>query len=414
MKICETVSIGTEILMGEIVDTNAREIGRMLPALGIAHQRRQTVGDNLERIIESIQSALSRSDIVITIGGLGPTQDDLTRDAIAGAIGAPLEKDDRIEEALRKLFAFRNLPWTEGQIRQAMVPQGGQPIDNPNGSAPGLICPVSDKVVIALPGPKGEFIPMLQGPVRTYLQGKFADGVIVSRTFRISRLGESVVEDRLMDLMASTNPALAPYASPGEVRLRLSARADNEAAANALLDPMAIEIRTRLGDAIFAEGEDDLETTVIKLMADRGLTLATAESITGGGLAERLTSVPGSSAVFRGAVVAYQIPIKIDLLGVDPEKAEDPVSEEVAIELARGAREKCRADYGIGLTGNAGPTSDEGGKPVGLVYIGIVGPKGEIAHRFQFRGTREDIRRRSTQSALTTLRDYLLNQESLT
>lgn len=397
--------------MGQIADTNAQEVGKLLPSLGIAHHHRQTVGDNMGRLTQALRDALQRSDIVITIGGLGPTDDDLTRDGIAAALGVDLVRDEDIAEALRRLFTFRNLPWSEHQLKQALIPVGARPIDNPNGSAPGLICPVGGKVVIALPGPRGEFVPMLRGPVRDFLLDSYSDGVIVSHLFRISRLGESIVEERLRDLMQGENPSLAPYASPGEVLLRLSARGVNDEQAQSILTPVAIEIRTRLGDAIFAEGDDNLEAALIKMLLARNQTIATAESITGGGLAARLTSVVGASPVVRGAIVAYQIPIKISLLGVDPDLAQDPVSEAVALAMARGAREKLDADYGIGLTGNAGPTSDEGGKPVGLVYIAIAGPDGETVERFQFRGTREDVCRRTEQSALTMLRDYLLSRD---
>jgi len=394
--------------MGQIADTNAQEAGKMLPSIGIAHHYRQTVGDNLGRVTEAIELALRRSDIVITIGGLGPTEDDLTREAIAAAIGAELVDHPEIGEKIRRLFAQRNIPWTERQLKQGLVPAGGSPIDNPNGTAPGLLCPVGPKVVIAMPGPRGEFIPMLEGPVREYLRDQFGEGVIVAHYFRISRMGESMVEEALADLMQGENPSLAPYASPGEVTLRLTARAKSEEQAQALLEPVAAEIRSRLGDNIFAEGDDNLETTIVKLLTHRKYSVSTAESITGGNVSARLTSVPGSSPVVRGAVVAYQVEIKETVLGIDPEIAKDPVSEEVAFALADRARAIFGSDFALSLTGNAGPTSDEGGKPVGLVYIGISTPDETRVERFQFRGTREDIRRRSEQSALTMLRDAIL------
>lgn len=394
--------------MGQIVDTNAQEVGRFLPNLGIGHRHRQTVGDNLERIVDALQLAFSRSDIVITIGGLGPTGDDLTREGIAGALGVPLQADTEIEEKLRKLFAYRNIPWTDRQLKQALVPAGGQPIENPNGSAPGLCVPFGDKIVFALPGPRGEFLPMLHGFVQDYLREHYSDGVIVSKFFKVARIGESIVEDKLRDLMDAENPSLAPYASPGEVTLRLSAHAPTAIEAETLLAPAADEIRARLGVDIFAEGMDNLESAVITLLIARGLSVATGESMTGGGLCERLTSVAGSSGVVRGGIVAYQPPIKQALLGVPESHLDDVVSEEVALDLARGAREKLGADFGVGITGNAGPTSDVGGKPVGLVYIAIVGPIRERVEEYRYRSHREDIRRRCSQSALTLLREEIL------
>lgn len=394
--------------MGQIADTNAQEVGRFLPNFGIAHRHRQTVGDNLDRIVDALRLALSRSDIVITIGGLGPTGDDLTREGIAAALGVELIAQPDIEEKLRKLFALRNIPWTDRQLKQALVPAGGRALDNPNGSAPGLCVPSGDKVVFALPGPRPEFLPMLHGPVQDYLREHFSDGVIVSHFFKVARIGESIVESKLGDLMERENPSLAPYASPGEVTLRLSAHAKTPVEAEALLAPAVDEIRSRLGTDVFTESMDNLETAVVNMLLDRGLTVATGESVTGGGLCERLTSVPGSSGVVRGGIVAYQPPIKEKLLDVAAEHLDDVVSEEVALDLARGARERLGADFGVGITGNAGPTSDVGGKPIGLVFIAIAGPQGDRVERFQFKSHRDDIRRRCSQSALTLLREAVL------
>ncbi|MBI5706796.1 MAG: competence/damage-inducible protein A [Armatimonadetes bacterium] len=405
----EIVSVGTEILMGQIVDTNAQAIGKLLPELGITHRYRQTVGDNLERVTSALNLALSRSDIVFTIGGLGPTQDDLTREAIAEALGDPLVEDSKITERLSKLFASRGLTWTESQRRQAMRPGCAEPIDNPNGTAPGLVCRMGGKTIFALPGPRTEFIPMLEGPVREMLNGLTPGVTIVSRLLRVIGLGESLVEQRVAELLANENPSIAPYAHPGEVHLRLTASAPSEADANALLDPFEAKVRAILGSAIYASGDLTIEGHILKLLYARGQTLAVAESCTGGGLGARLTGVPGSSAVFLGGVISYANEVKERLLSVHPgvllEKG--AVSAECAREMAEGAKGLIGADWALSITGVAGPGGGSEAKPVGLIYIGWSGPDSSGAQEFKFRGSRESIRIRSIQSALVLLREKL-------
>ncbi len=242
--IAEIVSVGTELLMGQIADTNAQYLGKILPELGISHHHRQTVGDNLDRFEAELRLALSRSDIVFTIGGLGPTEDDLTRDGIATVMDVEMDLDEEYSEKLRKLFALRNLPWLKSQNRQAMCPVGATMIENPNGSAPGLICPVGGKSIIALPGPRGEFIPMVDGPVMDFLRSLSTGLVIHSRILRVCAMGESMVENKLGDLMARANPSVAPYAKLGEVHLRLTASAPTLPQAEELLDPVEAEVRS--------------------------------------------------------------------------------------------------------------------------------------------------------------------------
>lgn len=405
----EIVSVGTEILMGQIVDTNAQAIGKLLPELGIVHRNRQTVGDNLARLTAALKLALERSDIVFTIGGLGPTQDDLTRDGISEALGEPLVLDARIEERLKKLFALRNVTWTESQSRQAMRPACAEPIDNPNGTAPGLICQKDGKTVIAMPGPKGEFLPILDGPVRTFLESLQRGQTIVSRTLRIVGLGESIVEKKVQHLLTSENPTIAPYAHPGEVHLRLSAAAGTQEEAHTLLEPFAQQVREALGNAIYAEGEISLEEHLLNLLRQRGQTLAVAESCTAGGLGARLTNPPGSSDVFLGGVISYSNEVKERLLGVHPgvllEKG--AVSGECAVEMAKGARGLIGADWALSITGIAGPGGGSEGKPVGLVFIGCAGPDRVEAEEHRFRGSRDSIRQRSIQWALVMLRNRL-------
>ena len=384
-------------------------MARLLATCGIGCQRRTTLGDNLERLTLGLKEALERVDIVITIGGLGPTEDDLTRDAIAAALGDELVKEPDVEAKLRKFFAVRNIPFVESNARQAMRPTSSTLIDNPNGTAPGLLCQKDGKTVIALPGPAGEFNPMAAGPVREFLSKASGGGVIHSRTLRVVGIGESSVEAKVKELMQADNPTVAPYAHLGEVHLRLTARATSVAAADALIDPVDAAIRKILGTAVFGADETTLEAAVIDLLRDQHRTLATAESITGGGVGSRLTDIPGASVVYLGGVIPYTAEMKKQLLGLSDEEVASPVSQVCAVAMARAARDRFGADLGCSLTGNAGPTSDIDGKPVGLCYIAVADAGGVKVEEVKLRGIRADIRRRAGQLALTMIREILLN-----
>ncbi|MFQ3588469.1 MAG: competence/damage-inducible protein A [Fimbriimonadaceae bacterium] len=406
----EILSIGTELLMGQIADTDAQYLGRLFPEIGIVHQRRQTVGDNLGRMVDAVRTALDRSDILVTIGGLGPTEDDLTREAIAEATGRPLREHPETAMRLRRFFEERGLPWVDSQLRQAMIPEGGQPIPNPNGTAPGILLEVGDKVVIAMPGPRNEFVPMADGPVRDYLASRATGGAIVSRIVRVCGVGEAVVEDTVRDLIRSENPSVAPYAHPGEVHLRVTARAADRAEAEALLEPTVTEIRRRLGSAAYALDDVSLEASILQTLRERGQTLSVAESCTGGLLGGRLTSVPGSSDVFYGGVIAYSNAVKTSLLGV-PEAILaqfGAVSAETAEAMAEGARRTLGSDWGVSITGVAGPGGGTDRKPVGLVFVGVSGPSGATSGSMNYRGNRDTVRTRAVQLALVELRQRLI------
>ncbi len=402
----EIVSVGTELLLGQIVDTDAPYLAAVLPEYGVACRRRQTVGDNLDRLTETLQIALQRSDLVFTIGGLGPTEDDLTREGIAAALGLPFVEDDALAERLRKFFAYRKIPWTEAQLRQCRYPEGAAPIENPNGTAPGLICPKGKKTIIALPGPRGEFVPMVEGPVREYLSGLDTGEVLVSRLVKTCGIGESLVEHKLLHLIRGENPTVAPYAHPGEVTLRITARGPNRESALFHIAPVQREIESILGEAIYGYDGETLESAVLETLRTRGQTLAVAESCTGGGLGERITSVPGSSDVFVGGVISYANAVKQGLLGVKEVtlKAYGAVSAECACEMAEGARHVFGSDWAVSITGVAGPEGGTPEKPVGLVFIGIAGPDGVAAEEHRFRGNRENVRQRAGQFALIQLR----------
>jgi nicotinamide-nucleotide amidase len=405
----EVVSVGTELLLGQIVDTHAPTMARILADCGISCTRRQTVGDNLDRVVEALREALSRADIVVTVGGLGPTLDDLTRDAIALTLDDEMEHDAAMEEQLRR-FVAKRFKWVETIARQADKPKSARFVDNPNGTAPGLICEKNGKVVIALPGPKGEFNPMASGPVREYLEHLQGGQVIHSRILRLCGIGESQAEVYIEHLMHEDNPTLAPYAHPGEVHLRLTARAATREEADRLIDPLDQAVRAALGDHVFGVDDTTLEQAVIDLLHQRGGTVSVAESMTGGGLGERLTSVNGSSVAFVGGAITYKPEVKSTLLDVDEVTLLKfgPVSKEVANEMACGICEKLGTTYGVSITGNAGPSSDVDGKPVGLVFVAIAHPNGCEVEEHQFRGERADIRRRATQAALVGLRKILL------
>ena len=403
----EVVSVGTELLLGQIVDTNAAYIAGVLSELGISLYRRSTVGDNRNRLLAALKLALDESDVVITIGGLGPTMDDITREGLAEAFGDTLVRDEQIAARLHSFFQSRGMPVLESNLRQALVPTHGRAIDNPNGTAPGLLFEKNGKIGIALPGPPNEFIPMVDNEVSPYLRRKTGDtGTIRSLVLRVAGVGESAMEDRVKDLMEDSNPSVAPYAKVGEVHLRITAKADTAQQAEALIAERAALVRARLGDAVYGENDAPLEQAVVELLVARGWTVSTAESCTGGLVAQRITDVAGSSAVFIGGVVAYSNAVKTALVSV-PEAMlarVGAVSPEVGRALAEGAREKFGTDYGIGITGVAGPGGGTPEKPVGLVYIAVAYEGGCEVERANYIGSRQIVRHRASQAALNMLR----------
>lgn len=406
----EIIAIGTELLLGQTMDTHSATLSRVLPEYGIGLYFRQTVGDNLGRVTEAIRLALSRADLVVCIGGLGPTEDDLTREAIAAALDDVLVHDEVIEERLRKMFALRNIPWTDRQANQAKRPSCATPIDNPNGSAPGLDCRKDSKIVLALPGPRGEFVPMVENQIRPRFASMQTGSVIQSRILKICGMGESMVEESIRDLIQGANPSVGVYAHTGEVHLRLTAKAVTSESAVALLEPLDSAIRSRLGLKVFGVDGDSLESSVLAQLRGNGQTLAVAESCTGGWLGQRLTSVPGSSDVFVGGVISYTNAIKVSMLGV-PESVLDAhgaVSHETVVSMATGARERLGADWALSISGVAGPGGGTNEKPVGLVFVGLSGPNITTSEEYKFRGVRDFIRERSVQAALTLLYQQLI------
>ena len=406
----EIVSVGTELLLGQITDTHAPYMARILAECGISCTHRATVGDNMDRAVATLRQALGRAVVVVTIGGLGPTMDDLTRDAIAEALDDTLEEVPEISEKLRRFFAMRNIPMVESNLRQAYKPTCAIQIDNPNGTAPGLLCQKNGKVVIALPGPKGEFDPMAKGPVKEFLEQMQGSQIIHSKVVRIIGIGESTVEEMVKDLMNGENPTVAPYAQPAECHLRVTAKATTRQEADAMIDPVIDQLRAILGNHLYGFNETTIEEATLDLLVNRGESVAVAESMTGGGLGARFTAIPGSSNAFVGGVIVYSVVAKMALLGISAELLEEhgPVSEPVAIAMAEAVRNRTGATWGVSITGNAGPTSDVDGKPVGLTFVAIAGPNGTTCEQNKYRGIREDIQRRASQTAISMLRWKLL------
>jgi len=411
--VAEVVSIGTELLLGQIVDTDAPYLARQLCALGVSVYHRATVGDNLERAVATVKQAVARADLVFLIGGLGPTMDDLTRDVMAAVMDAPLARDAAIAEQLTAYFAQRGAALVESVLRQADVPAGARALPNANGTAPGLLLEKNNKIVVALPGPPNELIPLFEAEVFPFLRERAGGDrqVIRSRTLRIVGMGESLVEEKVRDLMQSANPTVAPYAKTGEVHLRVTAKAASEEEADALTRERADLLRAILGAVVYGEDENTLEEAVVRLLIEKNKTIATAESCTGGLLAGRITNVAGSSAVFHTGVVTYANESKVDLLKVPQAliASVGAVSSQVARAMAERVRELAGSDYGISITGIAGPGGGTPDKPVGLVYVGFADGETVTADKHLFGGLRADVRLRSTQAALNRLRLALLS-----
>lgn len=411
--VAEILSIGTELLLGQIVDTNAAYLSRVLSALGIVVYHKSTVGDNAPRIEEALRLAASRADLILTSGGIGPTQDDLTKECIAAVFDEPLVMDDAALAQLEVFFSRRRVPMPESNRKQALIYGSGRMIPNPNGTAPGALLEKNGKIVISMPGPPREMVPMVEDHVAPLLTERLAGerSVLRSRVLRFVGIGESILEERVQDLLVSTNPTLAPLAHPGEVHLRLTARAPDPETAEALIAPMEREIRERVREYLFGVDDESLEEAVLAALRKRGQTLAVAESCTGGLLGARLTNVPGASDVFLGGVISYSNAAKQELLGVPAAILEQhgAVSAETARAMAAGARRALKADVGLAITGVAGPGGGSAEKPVGLVYVAIAHDGEARSLKQQYIGQRADVRTRAVQAALDLARRLALD-----
>ena len=409
--IAEILSVGTELLMGQIANTDAQFISRRLGELGVTIYRHSTVGDNPARVREALQEALSRSDMVITTGGLGPTEDDLTKEMVAEALGLPMVRHDAVVEGIRRYFESTGREMTPNNLRQADFPEGARLMPNRKGTAPGCIAEKDGKRVAVLPGPPHELIDMYEQQLEPYLLS-LSDQVIASRFLHIVGVGESIVETRLMDLFHWESPTLALYCAPGEVTARLTVRCGKDVDPAPLLEPLEKEIRARLGESVYAEGLDaSMPKTVVEMLAARKETVSVAESLTGGMLASRLVDVPGASAVLGESYVTYANEAKERLLGVSGEtlRAHGAVSEQCAREMAEGCRRASGADWALATTGIAGPDGGTPEKPVGTVYIACAGRQGVVVKALKLRGDRTRVRSMTCLYAMDLLRVSMKN-----
>ena len=376
----ELLCIGSELLLGNITNGNARWIAEQLAALGVPHQRQMVVGDNRERLMAEVRQAAGRCRVLITTGGLGPTPDDLTTEAIAAAFETPLVEHPEIWAEIQARLSARGRICSPSNRRQAFLPEGAAVLPNPTGTAPGMIwSPVPGFTVLTFPGVPSEMKAMWQQTAAPWLrQSGLAAGVFASRMLRFWGVSESALAEEMADLLEQANPTVAPYAGAGEVKLRITARAEHQADAEALLLPVEREIRRRTGKSCFGVDEQSLAEVVLQQLRQRGQTVAVAESCTGGGLGAALAAVPGASDVFLGGVIAYANGVKQGLLGVPAEllQAHGAVSDPVAQAMAEGARRVTGADWGLAITGVAGPGGGSDEKPVGLVHLAIAGPDG--------------------------------------
>jgi nicotinamide-nucleotide amidase len=410
----EVICVGSELLLGDILNTNAQYLAQELAQLGIPHYYQTVVGDNPLRIQRAVAIACERARLLIFTGGLGPTPDDLTHETLADFFDSPLEEHPEVLDDIRQKYASRGREMALSNHKQAFIPRGAEVLYNPSGSAPGIIWePRPGLVVMTFPGVPKEMHRMWCETAVPYLHHHgWATEPIYSRTLKFWGIGESDLAEQVNHLFASENPTVAPYASQGTVKLRVAARAANKAAAIALINPIAEEILKIAGDYHYGNDDDTLESVVGEQLRQRGQTLAVAESCTGGGLGSLLTRVPGSSGYFLGGIISYDNAVKTRLLGVQSHALETAgaVSDLVACQMAAGVRTRLGTDWGIGITGIAGPGGGTDEKPVGLVYIGLAGPgRSVMSYRYVFASMRgrDWIRHLSCYSALDLLRRTL-------
>ncbi|MGE4283824.1 MAG: competence/damage-inducible protein A [Clostridia bacterium] len=409
----EIIAVGTELLLGQILNTNAQYLSVELSQLGIDVFYQTVVGDNQKRLEEALQNALDRTDIVILTGGLGPTKDDLTKETVAQIMGLSLVPHQESLDRIKSFFHKMHRVMTNNNEKQALLPEGSIVLLNDNGTAPGCIIEKNGKTIVMLPGPPKEMQPMFKQSVYPYLRNK-SPYIIHSHVLRIFGIGESALEEQLADIFESqSNPTIAPYAKQGEVTLRITAKCEDVENAEKLIQPVEDEIRSRLGITVYGVEEESLEEVTCRLLMDKGVSVATAESCTGGLLSERFTSIPGISKCFHMGAITYSNDSKAELLGVSSHTLDryGAVSSQTALEMADGIRKKSDADIGISVTGIAGPGGGSQEKPVGLVYIGISTPDKKWYKELHLTGNRERIRNMIVMNTLDIIRKHLLGHQ---
>lgn len=417
MKKVEILSVGTELLMGQISNTNAQYISRRFPEIGLGVFYHSVVGDNHRRLTESLYIALKRCDVVVTTGGLGPTQDDLTKETVAKALGLPMELNLSCKEKIEEYFAKTGREMPENNYRQAYFPMGCILMENGMGTAPGCIIETEyegkEKIIILLPGPPKELVPMFDNCVLPYFKSK-AEHRIYSVFLKVIGVGESKVEDLLIETIdGQTNPTVATYAKDGIVTIRVTANDEAGASPETLVENTVEKICGILGDNVYARLDEEPEYTIFKMLRERKMTMAAAESCTGGVISQKMTAYPGSSEVFKCSIVVYTAESKCKLLGVSEDTISTcgVVSAETALEMVRGICDLSGADCGVSVTGYAGPTADPG-MPVGLVFIGIKCRDYEKVHKFIFNGNRERVRTLCAVNAFDLLRRAVLASDA--
>lgn len=405
----ELLSVGTELLLGDILNTNAMYLSKELASLGISIYYQSTVGDNSKRVEDAFELAFSRADLVITTGGLGPTDDDLTKEIACKYFNKELILNEQCKNHIENYYKNNDKGMPKSNLKQAYIPSGATVLQNDNGTANGIMIEENNKILIMMPGPPDEVVPMFEKVVKPLLKSR-QKTTIISRNIHLSGIGESRASEVIQDLIQNCkNPTVAPYAKPNEVLFRITANVDNENEASKIIDPIAKEIYSRLGEYIYGEDGTTLIQSVMDSAIKRGLTVATAESCTGGMLASRFVDYEGASKAFLNGVVSYSNESKCKLLGVDSKTLDTygAVSEEVAIQMAKGIKENSGASVGIATTGIAGPDGGTSEKPVGLVYICLYSDNKTMTKCLNIKGNRQKVRERTVAESIELFRRYL-------
>ena len=408
----EIICVGTEILLGNIVNTNAAYLAEKCAYLGLSNYYQVVVGDNKERLSETIKTAKDRADVIFLVGGLGPTEDDLTKETAAEVFGKKLVEDAKAKEIILDILTSRGYTVTENNFKQALVPEDSIVIYNENGTAPGIIMEESGKICIMLPGPPNEFIPMVEKQIVPYFINR-KKAAIYSKVVKLIDIGESLLAEQISDLIEMTNPTVATYAKTREVHVRVTASAATEEEAKKLVKPVVKELKNRYPANVYSTNADEtLEEAVVALLSKNGLTLTTAESCTGGLLSATIVNVSGASDVFRGGYITYSNKLKRNVIGVKKSSLEKygAVSEQVAAEMAQGALAEAKADVAVSVTGVAGPGGGTPEKPVGTVFIGCAVKNKVYVEKFSFNGDRNKVRQSSVAAALSMIRRCVLSE----
>lgn len=409
---CEILAVGTEILLGDILNTNAQYLSRELAELGFDVYYHEVVGDNKERILKALETSFNRSDIIITTGGLGPTKDDMTKELVSEFLGMKMCLHEESLKSIKEYFNKMGREFVKSNEKQAYFPKEAIILKNSNGTAPGAVFEKNNKAIIVLPGPPKEMESMFKEEVKKYLK-KYSDDVIISEVLRIFGVGESKAEEKLQDIIDNgINPTVAPYAKEGEVIFRITAKAQNEEEARKMIVPIKDEIYKRLGNSVYNTGETSLQDTVAKLLIDKNMTIGVSESCTGGLVSAKLIEYPGVSEVFLEGAVTYSNEAKMRTLKVKKETLDKfgAVSHETAREMAEGIAKRCGSRIGISTTGIAGPGGGSDEKPVGLVYFGIYLDGKVKSFKHIFTGDRNSVRNRASMTALNIVRTEILEK----